>query len=78
MGRKLNKELERLQNHLAAEDVRQVDSAKVRNRDSTDVNLDKYSRRVQGRSKKGCLAWFMILLILAGLGIFLYQLWGGR
>ncbi len=77
MGRKQDKELQRLQNHLAAADAKQADSAKVYNSDSTDVNLDRYSRKVQGKSRKGCLAWFMILLILAALAIFLYQLWGG-
>ena len=77
MGRRQDKELERLENHLAAAESMQADSAKVYNTDSADVNLDRYSRKVQGKSRKGCLAWLMILLILAGLGIFLYQLWGG-
>lgn len=77
MGRRQDKELERLENHLAAAESMQTDSAKVYNTDSADVNLDRYSRKVQGKSRKGCLAWLMILLILAGLGIFLYQLWGG-
>ena len=77
MGRKQDKELERLENHLAAADARQVDSAKVYNQDSVDVNLERYSRRVQGRKKGGCLIWSLIFLILAALALFLYQLWGG-
>lgn len=78
MGRKQNKELERLENHLAAADARQVDSAKVYNPDSSDVDLDKYARRVRGRNNGGCLTWLIIFLIIAVLAVFLYQLWGGN
>lgn len=78
MGRKEKEELQRLENHLAAADARQVDSAKAYNRDSADVDLDKYAQRVQGRKKSGCLTWLLIFLILAALGVFLYQLLGGN
>lgn len=77
MGRKQDKELQRLENHLAAAEAHQVDSAKVYNQDSVDVNLDRYSRRVRGRRKGGCLIWSVIILLLAALTVFLYQLWGG-
>lgn len=78
MGRKQDEELQRLENHLAAADAMQVDSAKAYNRDPADVNMERYSRRVRGRSKAGCLIWTVILLILAALAVFLYQLWGGN
>ena len=78
MGRKQDQELERLENHMAAADSQQADSARIYNRDSADVDLEQYSRRVQGRSKAGCLTWAFILLILAVLAVFLYQLWGGN
>lgn len=74
MGKKRDKELERLENHLAAMDEMQVDSAKVYNRDSADVDLEKYSQRVLGRKRGGCLVWTVILLILAVLAVFIYQI----
>lgn len=77
MGRKQEKELERLENHLAAADACQVDSAVVYNRDSADVDLEKYSRRVRGGSKAGCIVWAVIVLILAVLAVFLYQILQG-
>lgn len=77
MGRKQDRELERLENHLAAADAHQVDSAKVYNRDSADVDLDRYSRRVRGHSRAGCLIWSFILLLLAVLAVFLYQIMAG-
>lgn len=78
MGRKQDEELKRIENHLSAAEDMQVDSAKAYNRDAADVDIDRYSQRVHGRKKGGCLVWLIILLIVAILGIFLYQVWGGN
>lgn len=78
MGRKQDEELQRLENHLAAADAMQAESAKAYNRDPADVDLERYSRRVRGRSRAGCFVWALIILILAALAVFLYQLWGGN
>ena len=77
MGKKRNRELERLENHLMAEDARQVESAEAYNRDDTDLNLDRYSRKVYGKKRGGCLVYGIILILLAALALFLYQVLGG-
>lgn len=77
MGKKRNRELERLENHLMAEDARQVESAEAYNRDDTDLNLERYSRKVYGKKRGGCLVYGIILILLAALALFLYQVLGG-
>lgn len=77
MGRKQDEELKRIENHLSAAEELQVDSAHAYNRDAADVDIDRYSQRVHGKKKGGCLAWLVILVTVAVLGIFLYQVWGG-
>ena len=77
MGRKQDEELKRIENHLSAAEELQVDSAKAYNRDASDVDIDRYSQRVEGKKKGGCLAWLVILVTVAVLGIFLCQVWGG-
>lgn len=77
MGKKQQRELERLENHLMAEDARQVESAEAYNRDDIDLNLERYSRKVYGKKRGGCLVYGIILVILAALALFLYQVLGG-
>lgn len=77
MGRKRDEELQRLENHLMAMDTRQDVTAKACNRDRTDVDMEKYSDAVRGEKKRGCI-WFLIILLAAGLGVFLYFVWGGQ
>ncbi len=78
MGKKQDEELKRIENHLSAAEEMQVDSASAYNRDAADVDLDSYSQRVHGKKKNGCGIWLFILLIIAALAVFLYQLWGGN
>lgn len=77
VGKKQQRELERLENHLMAEDARQVESAEAYNRDDIDLNLERYSRKVYGKKRGGCLVYGIILVILAALALFLYQVLGG-
>lgn len=77
MAKDREEELRRLEKHLMAEDVRQEVSARAYNRDRTDVDLEKYSDAVRGEKKRGCI-WFVIFLIAAALGLFLYFVWGGQ
>ncbi len=77
MGKKLDREVQRLENHLIADDARQVSSARAYNRDKADVDLEKYSETVRVGKKRGCI-WFFIFLLCAALGIFLYFVWGGQ
>lgn len=77
MAKDWDDELERLENHLLAEDQRQVSSARVTNRDKTDVNLKKYVKAVEGRKRKGGI-WLLIILLTAVLALFLYLAIGGQ
>lgn len=77
MAKDREEELRRLEKHLLAEDVRQEVTAKAYNPDRTDVDLETYSEAVRGEKKSGCI-WFVILLIAAMLGLFLYFVWGGQ
>ena len=77
MAKKRDEELQRLEKHLLAEDIRQDVKAKAYNRDRVAVDLEKYSDAVQGKKRGGCI-WFIILLIVAMLGLFLYFVWGGQ
>lgn len=77
MGKKLNREVERLEKHLMADDARQVSSARAYNRDKADVDMEQYSEAVRGEKKRGCI-WFVIFLVCAMLGLFLYFVWGGQ
>ena len=65
MAKDMDRELQRLQNHLDSDEYRQDVSAKVRNTDKTDVNLKKYSASVEKPAKKGCGCTLFILLLLA-------------
>ena len=77
MAKDRDEELQRLEKHLMAEDVRKDVSAKAYNRDRTDVDLEKYSDAVRGEKKGGCI-WLVIFLLVAILGVFLYFVWGGQ
>lgn len=77
VGKKQQRELERLENHLMAEDARQVESAEACNRDDSDIDLERYSRKVYGKKRGGCLVYGIILIIVAALALFLYQVLGG-
>ena len=77
MAKDWDEELERLENHLLAEDQRKVSSARVTNRDKTDVNMKKYAKAVEGRKRKGGI-WLLIILLTAVLALFLYLAIGGQ
>lgn len=75
---KPDKILEKLSNHLEAEDCRQVNSASVRNSDTADVDLDAYSEQVYSEPAAGKgfrVAFFLV--ILAALAVFIYLVTGG-
>lgn len=72
-----DRELERLQNHLLADECRETAGAEAYNTDSVDVDLEKYSQKAYGR-KSGCGIWLVILLLTGATGVFLYLVWGGR
>ena len=77
MSKKREQELERLENYLMADEERQVSSARVYNRDKTDVNMKKYSEAVRKPKKSGSI-WLVILILTAVLALFLYLVWGGQ
>ena len=77
MAKDRDEELRRLENHLLAEEQRQVSSARVTNQDKTDVNMKKYAKAVEGKKRKGCV-WILILFLTAVLALFLYLVWGGQ
>ncbi len=77
MSKKRDQELERLENYLMADEARQVSSARVYNRDRSDVNMKKYSESVR-KPKKTRGIWIVILVLTAVLALFLYLVWGGQ
>ena len=72
-----DEELQRLENHLLAAEQCQVSSARVSNRDKTDVNFKKYVKAVEGKKRKGGI-WVLIILLATALALFLYLVWGGK
>ena len=77
MSKRFDRELQRLENHLMADETREKESAQSYNRDRTDVDLNAYSEKVYGK-KRGCGIWIFIFLLLMALGVFLFLVLGGE
>lgn len=75
MARK--RDLNRLENHLLAEEGQAEVSARVYNADHTDVDMQRYTESVCELPRKRSCLGFVILLLLAATAIFLYLAWGG-
>lgn len=71
------KDLDRLQNHLFAQEAGEKHTAHVYNADHTDVDLEEYTRDVCEKPRRGsCLGVILVGLFVAT-AIFLYLAWGG-
>ena len=78
MGKAEDCRLQKMENHLLAQEDDMAVSAHIYNSDRTDVDMEHYTEQVCEMPRKRSCLGILIVLLLVAICVFLYLAWGGQ